>query len=128
MDLKTVNAEEESERLAKLYNIELNSIHYHYEACGNATMGLHEYKVIKVGEGCMCYTPYYVDFATKDNYGREYTKHASSKEFKREFFPTKKEAYLRYMEYLKDEICEMSETIDNLHLKYREIKNIVDCI
>ena len=88
MTLETLN-KEESERLAKLYNIELNSIHYHYEACGNATIGLHEYKVIKV-EGCMCYTPYYIDFVTKNNYGKEYTKHASSKEFKREYFPTKK--------------------------------------
>jgi len=76
----------------EIYGVDIGDVYYHYETIGSVYWGMKKFTIKKVGTGCMCYTPFYVELEFTNNDGEISCHHVSSEELVKDFSVTEKEA------------------------------------
>lgn len=100
---------------------------YHYENIGSIFWGMKEYAVLKVGTGCMCHSPFYVEAYMLDNNSKAHIVHINSNDLEANYFKTKKEAWKKRLYNLQQEILSLNESMKRIEDAIEEANsNITD--
>lgn len=111
MTLPLKNAENKPIDYKAIYGVDIGDVYYKYETVGKVYWGMKKFIVSKLGTGCMCGTPFYVEFELIDNYGEKSIAHVSSEDLKK-YSLTEIDAWKKYYECCSKEIQRHYKVID----------------